>query len=83
MKPVCRRCLLFEADAGGVYETIRRRIAQLPDDARAADSEYQRRLDRCRTCDALVNGLCTICGCFTELRAAKSAMHCPHPSQYW
>ena len=81
--PVCKRCLLSEIDPEGLYMTVQRRIAQLPDEILTEASEYSRRLAFCRGCDALTNGLCRICGCFAELRAAKSAKHCPHPNHYW
>ena len=83
MMPVCKRCLLADMDASAMYETVRRRIDQLPENQRADAETYSRRLEICRTCDALVSGLCSICGCFTELRAARAEQHCPHPAQFW
>ncbi len=83
MMPVCKRCLLADMDASGVYATILRRIEQMPEGQRADAETYRQRLECCRGCDALVNGLCSICGCFIELRAAKAEMHCPHPERFW
>ena len=83
MMPVCKRCLLADMDASGVYATILRRIEQMPEGQRADAETYRQRLECCRGCDALVNGLCGICGCFIELRAAKAEMHCPHPERFW
>jgi len=83
MMPVCKRCLLADMDASGVYATILRRIEQMPEGQRAGAETYRQRLECCRGCDALVNGLCSICGCFIELRAAKAEMHCPHPDRFW
>ena len=83
MMPVCKRCLLADMDASGVYVTILRRIEQMPEGQRADAETYRQRLECCRGCDALVNGLCSICGCFIELRAAKAEMHCPHPERFW
>ena len=81
--PVCRRCLLSETDAGTLYQTVQRRIAQIPEGMRTDASEYSRRLACCRACDSLVNGLCGMCGCFAELRAARAEKHCPHPDHFW
>ena len=83
MMPVCKRCMLADMDADGVYQAIQRRIAQMPEEQRADGETYRQRLACCRGCDALVSGLCGICGCFIELRAAKTAMHCPHPDHFW
>lgn len=81
--PVCKRCLLSETDPDGLYAAVQRRIAQMPEELRADAAEYSRRLDCCRACDSLANGLCRLCGCFAELRAAKAGKHCPHPAHYW
>ncbi len=74
---ICKRCLLSETDEAGVYRTIRRRIEQMSPEQRTGAEEYQRRLGICQACDALTNGLCGMCGCFIELRAAQQSRHCP------
>ena len=56
---------------------LRMRIEQLPPDERATDAEYRARLAVCAECAELQNGICAQCGCFAELRAAKSAAYCP------
>ena len=82
-RPVCRRCLLAEIDADGLYQTVRRRIANMSEDERADDALYHGRLEHCVRCEMLHEGVCGACGCFAELRAAKAAMHCPHEHRYW
>lgn len=84
MEPVrCRRCLLSELDPEGVYATVRDYIASLDESVKADESEYRRRLDKCRTCGHLMNGMCALCGCFVEARAAKSGSSCPDLPARW
>lgn len=82
-KPFCRKCLFEEIDHDGMYDSIKELIAALPEERRAVDTEYQRRLDICRRCEYLGEGTCGKCGCFVELRAAKANMHCPHEEHFW
>lgn len=82
-RPFCRKCLFEEIDRNGVYASIQELIAALPKEKRAEETEYSRRLEICRGCDALGEGTCGKCGCFVELRAAKADMHCPHENQFW
>ncbi len=74
----CRRCLLRELEAGAqLYESVRAYRAELPAAERTEDGEYARRLALCLDCRHLKNATCVQCGCFVELRAAKSAVRCP------
>lgn len=82
-KPFCRKCLFEEIDRDGVYASIQELIAALPEERRAEENEYRRRLYICRQCDSLGEGTCGKCGCFVELRAAKEDMHCPHEKHFW
>lgn len=81
--PICKRCLLSEIDPQGLYETVRRRIAQMPDDEKADERTYRARLECCTRCEMLQAGICGLCGCYAELRAAKIALHCPHEQHKW
>lgn len=78
---VCRRCLLSEM--GGTeaeyYESVLKYRAGLPPGQKTGDEEYAVRLAQCRACDALMNGTCSHCGCYVEMRAAAKKMHCPLP----
>lgn len=82
-QPFCRKCLFEEIDRNGVYNSIRELIAAIPEEKRAEEREYRRRLEICRRCGSLGEGTCGRCGCFVELRAAKKDMHCPHEKHYW
>ena len=50
---------------------------------RTDGEEYKNRLDICKQCDNLVNGMCKICGCFVEVRAAVKNNYCPNIDKYW
>lgn len=77
MTKICKRCLLSELDGEELYRSVKERIALLDDNIKADDESYQKRLDICKSCDELSNGMCAQCGCFAELRAAKKGSVCP------
>lgn len=78
----CRRCLLSELSQDGYFESVYEYIRSIPSEEKVAQEEYLQRLERCRNCDSLVNGMCRECGCFVEVRAARKITHCPgvHPA---
>lgn len=79
---VCRRCLLKELD-GAYFQSIYDYIAHLPENQKTDKQEYRLRLEKCKACDSLQNGMCALCGCFVEVRAAKKQMHCPRSKEIW
>lgn len=83
-KPFCRRCLLEDMpDEAALARSIRELIDLLPEEKRAAADVTAARLAVCRQCDQLQNGMCALCGCYVELRAAKKHMHCPQVPGKW
>ena len=50
---------------------------------RELDGTYAHRLELCKACGHLVNGMCELCGCFVEVRAAKINQHCAETAQRW
>ena len=83
-KPFCRRCLLEDMpDEASLIQNIRELIDLLPAEKRAAEDVHRARLDICRKCDHLQNGMCVLCGCYVELRAAKTHMKCPDVPGKW
>lgn len=83
-KPFCRRCLLEDMpDEAALAKSIRELIDLLPEDRRAPAEVAAQRLAVCRTCDRLQNGMCALCGCYVELRAAKAHMKCPSVPKKW
>ena len=74
---VCTRCLLrdmIDADMGMIekYKTA------LKQEDMVDDSEYERRLSICTSCEKLNAGTCMSCGCYVELRAAAKVSKCPN-----
>jgi len=74
---ICRRCLLSESQQGeALYHSIIEYIEAIPHDYKTPQNEYHRRLEICKSCNQLTNGMCALCGCFVEARAAKVNQHC-------
>lgn len=74
----CRKCLTRElAGQEETYRTIREYIDNLDPDAKADDKIYEERLEVCRECEMLLQGMCRSCGCYVELRAAMKKNNCP------
>jgi len=79
---ICKRCLTRElAGKEQVYETLKRYIEDLTPDERVSSEIYESRLERCKKCDYLLEGMCRACGCYVELRAAMSDKECSY--NYW
>ena len=80
----CRRCLLQDmADENDYYASVVRYRATMPRRVRTPDAEYTARLEHCRTCPSLNAGTCMQCGCYVEMRAARTDMHCPLDKAPW
>lgn len=77
----CKRCLVSELDEREAYENMFTYIAQLDEEIKAEPSLYERRLQTCKACSSLQNGVCRVCGCFVEMRAAVTKNTCP--SKNW
>jgi hypothetical protein len=82
VKP-CPRCLLNETNQTELYATILDYMNNIPDGQRTNDAEYKKRLAICKTCDHLLNGLCVLCGCYVQLRAAKVNQQCVKSVTGW
>ncbi|MCH4239464.1 MAG: DUF6171 family protein [Oscillospiraceae bacterium] len=83
-RPPCRRCLLEDMmDENKLYATVREYIEAIPQQVKTPPELYAKRLDTCRRCADLQNGMCRLCGCFVEMRAAKTANYCPGTPPHW
>ena len=80
---LCRKCLLKDMSEKEFFYNMYRYISNLPEDDKVSNSEYERRLKKCGECTNLLNGICRICGCFVEMRAAISVKHCPNSAPKW
>lgn len=82
-KRVCRKCLLRDMPEKEYYRNMYTYLATLPEDDKVSDKEYERRLEECKKCEHLLGGMCRICGCFVEMRAAMAVRHCPGADKRW
>ncbi|NLZ67633.1 MAG: hypothetical protein GX903_01345 [Spirochaetales bacterium] len=73
----CKRCLLEEANIKA-YQEVKHHIALIKTEERCDDICYQKRLLLCKACDKLSSGTCLSCGCYVELRASRTLLHCPN-----
>lgn len=80
----CLRCLLQDMpDEAALAKNMQELIALLPEEKRAPDAVRADRLTACKACDHLNRGMCALCGCYVELRAAKKNMRCPAVPGKW
>jgi hypothetical protein len=80
---ICKRCLLDKLFEEKEYEHMQDYIRNLDKDIKTEEKEYKERLNLCMQCCNLVNGMCKICGCFVEMRAAVKKNYCPNLEKYW
>lgn len=80
---ICKKCLLADFAPEEYIESMRVYINGLDETIRTEDSAYRERLSVCTECDKLHEGLCRICGCFVEYRAAIREKHCPDTRPRW
>ncbi|MGI5958740.1 MAG: DUF6171 family protein [Massiliimalia sp.] len=80
---ICKHCLLKEWDPQMYEQVVADYLASLDPDCRTDPEEYTSRLNTCQSCDRLFQGMCRICGCFVEVRAAKKQNRCPHTPSRW
>ena len=83
MTKPCPKCLTNELTNNEYFKTLYNYIESLDPEIKTAANEYNRRLELCNNCPKLTNGMCTICGCFVEARAAKKTARCPNIEKAW
>lgn len=71
--------MTFEQDSGVLKSQLQTYIESISVEERVEAVQYQQRLEKCETCEALHQGLCKYCGCFVIVRAIKKQMTCPNP----
>lgn len=77
-RQVCRRCLTRDMIGQEEYfRSLREYIENLDVDIKAPEPLYESRLEVCRECEFLLEGMCRSCGCYVELRAAVAGNACP------
>ena len=75
---VCKGCMIRELDFKAEYESMFEYINRLDERIKVNHQIYEVRLQTCRCCDSLINGMCKHCGCFVEMRAAITRNYCPN-----
>jgi predicted Zn-ribbon and HTH transcriptional regulator len=73
----CKRCLLLEAGEDVTYDEIMAYVATIDINELATDDVIDNRLDKCKSCDYLISGMCRKCGCYVEVRARMKNSSCP------
>lgn len=79
----CRKCLIRDTDQAEYFNNMYDYIRRMPEETKASPQEYERRLAVCRSCSRLQSGMCRICGCFVEMRAAVKVQICPDTPDRW
>lgn len=74
----CLRCNEGFVDVIIYAEQLKVYIESIPEEIKTPPVEYSRRLNLCYICGNLNGGICSACGCFVEMRAAKEMMYCPY-----
>jgi hypothetical protein len=82
-QPHCVRCLLLEQSQGDILKKIRQLIDLMPEKEKTSGELYEQRLEICKKCDELLDGMCKKCGCYVQLRAAKCSNKCPSETHLW
>ena len=74
----CLQCLLREMDKNAYMENLYKYISHLDENIKADGALYEERLNVCKECKYLADGMCRACGCFVELRAAIKTNVCSY-----
>ncbi|SFS05174.1 DUF6171 family protein [Anaeromicropila populeti] len=80
---VCKKCLIRDMSEEEYFSNMYTYLANLDEEIKANQEIYEERLNICKDCDNLINGLCKICGCFVEMRAAILKNYCPTAPAKW
>lgn len=80
---LCKKCLLREMPEEDIYKDMYEYLARLPQEDKAEKELYEQRLQICKECEMLLSGMCRLCGCFVEMRAAIKKRSCPGAPQKW
>lgn len=82
-KRFCKKCLLDKVFKEDEYKHMKDYIESIDNNIKTDEKEYNRRLNICIECECLINGMCKICGCFVEMRAAIKNNYCPNCHKRW
>ena len=80
---ICKKCLIRDMDQKEYFKNMYDYIEHLNPDIKTPAAEYEHRLQLCKDCEELQNGMCRVCGCFVEMRAAAAKNYCPAIKPKW
>lgn len=79
----CKKCLMNEVMGQAEYKHMQDYISNIDSFIKAEEKDYKERLGICMDCDNLINGMCKLCGCYVEMRAAVKKNYCPNIERKW
>ena len=82
-KRVCKQCLLRDFPMDQYFQEMNAQINAMDPEYRVEDEVYEARLMQCRSCEYLAQGMCRVCGCYVEWRAALRYKACPQVHPRW
>ncbi len=82
-KPFCRKCLWAREMMEKELMKLQDYIANIPEEEKVDEGEYEKRLMLCDGCSELRSGLCGQCGCYVAVRAVRKNGYCPHVKPRW
>lgn len=82
-KRMCKKCLLQDFAPEEYLESMRIYLNGLDEETKTEEQGYRERLLKCEECDNLNEGICRVCGCFVEYRAAIKLKGCPAVKPRW
>jgi hypothetical protein len=80
---ICPRCQWTKEMLDQEKMKLQEYIDHIPEEAKVASGEYEKRLMLCDSCGELVDGMCRQCGCYVAVRAARRIGYCPHIHRKW
>ncbi len=83
MASICKRCLLQDIDEEEILRSVKRLVEGLDEEDRTPEEVYRERLALCTSCESLLRGMCRLCGCYVEYRAALRVRSCPRVPSRW
>lgn len=81
---ICPGCLLRDMDfERPLYEIVQEVLSNMEPHLKAEEAVYESRLEICKKCENLQSGMCKLCGCYVEVRAARKDQRCPAVQARW
>ena len=72
-----------DIDKNEYFKSLKQAIDSIDPQEKTDPAEYEKRLKACMECEKLIEGMCAVCGCFVEMRAAKQKNYCPAVHPKW